>query len=220
MQQRPARTPSSDSRARLCPRVWPTPADSGIGLFGEYDESLARGSTIGSAIVACVGADQPETDPAEHPSPLGERELLDAKPPLHGPAAAIGDDELRALAHLGPGIETTVLQDELLPPRSVPVPPGQRRVVRRIPMVDEETTAGPERPRHPAQDRFVLAGREISEAREKGEHGVELRREMESPHVAAHEPQPRPFTEALPRLRQHGAREIHADHAEAPPAEL
>src|SRR5499425_3363014 len=220
MPQRPARTPGPDSRARLCPRAGPTPAGSGRGLFGEYDESLARGGTIGSAIVTRVGADQPETGPAEHPSPLGERELLDAKPPLHGPAAAVGDDELRALAHPGPGIEATVLQDEPLPPRSVPVPPGQRRVVRRIPMVHEETTTGPKRPRHPAQDRLVLAGCEISEAREEGEHGVELRRETESAHVAAHEPQPRAFTEALPRLGQHGAREIHADHAEAPPAEL
>src|SRR5262252_8659202 len=217
MPQRPARTPGSGSRACLCPRAGPTPANSGRGLFGEYDEPLARGGTIGSAIVAGVGPDQSETGPAEHPSPLGERELLDAKPSLHGPAAAVGDDELRALAHLGPGIEATVLQDEPLPPRSVPVPPGQRRVVRRIPMVDEETTAGSKRPRHPAQDRFVLAGREISEARVEGEHSVELRREMESPHVAAHEPQPRPFTEALPRLGQHGAREIHADHAETPP---
>src|SRR5215831_15594819 len=174
MRRRPGRIPGSDSRARLCPWAGPKPADSGRGLFGEYDEPLARGSTIGSAIVARVGADQPETGPAEHPSPLGERELLDAKPPLHGPAAAVGDDELRALAHLGPGIEATVLQDEPLPPRSVPVPPGQRRVVRRIPMVDEETTAGPERPRHAAKDRCILAGREVSEARKKAEHRVEL----------------------------------------------
>src|SRR5215471_16878530 len=184
MRQRPARTLGSDSRTRLCPRAGPTPADSGRGLFGEHDEPLARGGTIGSAMVARVGADQPETGPAEHPPPLGERELLDAKPPLHGPAATVGDDELRALAHLGPGIEATVLQDEPLPPRSVPVPPGQRRVVRRIPMVDEETATGPERPRHAAQDRLVLAGREVSEAGKKAEHRVELRREVEAPHVA------------------------------------
>src|SRR5215813_5509751 len=173
MPHRPARTPGSGSRACLCPRAGPTPAGSGGNLFGEDDEPLARGGTIGSAIVARVGADQPETGPAEHPSPLGERELLDAKPPLHGPAAAVGDDELRALAHLGPEIEATVLQDESLPPRSVPVPSGQRRVVRRIPMVDEETATGPERLRHPAQDRFVLAGREVAEAGKKAEHRVE-----------------------------------------------
>src|SRR5215813_4899375 len=153
MPQRPERTPGSGSRARLCPRAGPTPADSGRGLFGEYDEPLARGGTIGSAMVARVGADEPKTGPAEHPSPLGERELLDAKPPLHGPAVAVGDDELRALAHLGPGIEAMILQDEP-PPHAVPVPPGQRRVVRRIPMVDEETPAEPERPRHAAKDRL------------------------------------------------------------------
>src|SRR5215467_14345418 len=174
MPQRPARTPGSGSRACLCPRAGPTPANSGRGLFAEYDEPLARGGTIGSAIVARVGADQPETGPAEHPSPLGERELLDAKPPLHRPPARVGDDELRALAHLGLRIEATVLQDEPIRSGSVPIPPGQRRVVRRIPMVHEETTAGSKRPRHPAQDRLVLAGREISEAREEGEHGVEL----------------------------------------------
>src|SRR5262249_55322334 len=186
MRQPAAGTRGSGSRA-LSPRATPTSAGAGRSLFGEDDEPLARGGTIGSAIVARVGADQPETGPAEHPSPLGERELLDAKLPLHGPAAAVGDDELRALAHLGPGIEATVLQDEPLPPRSVPVPPGQRRVVRRIPMVDEETATGPERPRHAVQDRLVLAGREVSEARKKAEHCVELRREVEAPHVAAHE---------------------------------
>src|SRR5215813_5317319 len=153
MRQWPVRTPGPDSRARLCPRAGPTPVESERGLLGEHDESLARGRTIGPAIVARVGADQPEAGPAEHPSPLGERELLHAKTPLHGPAAAVGDDELRALAHLGPGIEAMILQDEP-PPHAVPVPPGQRRVVRRIPMVDEETPAEPERPRHAAKDRL------------------------------------------------------------------
>src|SRR5215472_16844370 len=172
MRQPAAGTRGSGSQA-LSPRATPTSAGAGRSRFGEDDEPLTRGGTIGSAIVARVGANQPKAGPAEHPSPLGEREFLHAKPPLHGPAAAVGDDELRALAHLGPGIEAMISQDEP-PPHAVPVPPGQCRVVRRIPMVDEETTAEPERPRHAAKDRLVLAGREISEAREEGEHGVEL----------------------------------------------
>src|SRR5262249_3772720 len=150
----------------------------------------------------------------------GQREFLNAKPPLHRPITAGGDDELHAVGHLGPGIEATVLQDEPLPPGSIPVPPGQRRIVRRIAMVDEETPAGPKRPRHATQDRLVLAEREVPEAREEADHGVELRRVAESPHVAVHEPQSRSLAETAPGLVEHRAREIQANHMEAAPAEL
>src|SRR5262245_39361816 len=195
-----------------------TPA--GPSLLSDDDEALTLRGPKRPAIVACVGPDQAETGLAEHPSPLGQRERLDAKPPLHRPVTAGEDDQLRAVGHLGSGIEATILQDEPVRPGSLPVPPGQRRIVRRIPMVDEQTPAGAEGPGHPAQDRLVLTRSEVSEAREEADHGVELRGEVELPHVAVQKAEAGPLVEAAPRLIEHRAREIHADHAEATSAEL
>src|SRR5499427_4025945 len=87
-------------------------------------------------------------------------------------------------------------------------------------MVDEETPARSERSRHATQDCLVLAGREVSEAREEADHGIELRCVAESPHVAAHEPKPRSLAETTPCLVEHRARELQADHMEPAPAEL
>lgn len=86
-------------------------------------------------------------------------------------------------------------------------------------MVDEEPASPPQGAGHPAQDRLVLGRREVSEARVEIDHRVELLAERDAPHVAPAEAQARPLGEATARLREHRAREVHPDHAEAAPRE-
>src|SRR6266849_1082515 len=97
--------------------------------LGDDDQTARRGRAIRSAVVAGICAEEPQTDPAQHPAPLGKGELLEAKALLHDPRLAGRDDQLRAIRHLRPEVELALLQHESLRPCPIPEPARELRIV-------------------------------------------------------------------------------------------
>src|SRR5512138_3521925 len=149
----------------MCPysTTWAARCQGG-GPLRDDDEPTGRARTMAPPVVARVRAAQPEPRAPEHAPPLGERELLEAQASLPDPARPGGDDELGALGDPGATVEPAIFQDEALRARAVPRPARQRRVVGRVPVIDQQRAAGSQRARHPSQHRLVLGGREVAEA--------------------------------------------------------